>query len=48
LVGVSHALGAGGSDGFASALVFVFGGDVADGFVRADAVVVDPDSFELG
>ena len=48
LVGVSHALGAGGSDGLAFALVFVVGGGVADGLVEADAVVAVADSFEFG
>jgi len=32
-------------DGFSAALVFVVGGDVADGFVEADVVVVDAGSL---
>ena len=48
LVGVFDALGAGGADGVAAALVLVVWGGVADRLVQADAVVVDADSLELG
>lgn len=36
------------ADGFASAVVFVVGGDIADVFVESDRVVFDPDTFEFG
>ena len=38
---------AGLADGFASAFVFVVGGDVADGGVQPDGVVLGPDPVEL-
>ena len=47
-VGDPHAVGAGGSDRITAAFVFVVGGDVPDCFMEAGAVVMDPDSFELG
>ena len=39
---------AGLSDGFSASVVFVVGGDVADGLVESDVVVVAADSVQLG
>jgi hypothetical protein len=45
--GASQPVTAGFADRGAAAFVLVVGGDVTDGLVEADGVVVDPDTFEL-
>ena len=46
--GSCETLPAGLSDGFTAAVVFVVGGDVADGFMEADGVVERPHPFRFG
>ena len=48
LAGSSQALPAGLADGFASMVVFVVGGNVADRFVEAHGVVFVADAGQLG
>ncbi len=48
LVGGGESVTPGLADDVATALVFIVGGDVADAFVEADAVVVAAGSFQLG
>ena len=48
LAGLLQAVLAGLSDGFSASVVFVVGGDVADGLVESDVVVVAADSVQLG
>jgi hypothetical protein len=46
--GRGEAVCSGLSGSFAAAVVFVGGGDVADGFVESDGVVVLPSGIEFG
>src|SRR5215213_986520 len=48
LVGLVEAGPAGGSDAVAPAVVLVVGGDIADGLVKPDPVVVLPGPVQLG
>ena len=48
LAGLLQAVLADLSDGFSASVVFVVGGDVADGLVESDVIIVAADSVQLG